>query len=67
MTQQRLGQSEDARKNLGQALALTKESLRQPTKADADDMWYDWIITHNLIREASGLLQLEIQAGGGQK
>jgi serine/threonine protein kinase len=67
MTQQRLGQSEDARKNLGQALALTKERLRQPTKADADDMWYDWIITHNLIREASGLLQLEIQAGGGQK
>jgi tetratricopeptide (TPR) repeat protein len=67
MAQQRLGQSDDARKNLAQALVLAKERLPQPGKSAADDMWNDWIIAHHLLGEARELVQPEVQAGGGQK
>jgi hypothetical protein len=63
MAQQRLGQSEDARKTLGQAVTLAKTRLPQPSKGAADEIWNDWIIAHHLIGEANELVQPEIQAG----
>jgi serine/threonine protein kinase len=57
MAQQRLGQTEDARKTLTDALALAKAQLPEPTKTELDGIWHDWIIAHELTHQATELIQ----------
>jgi tetratricopeptide (TPR) repeat protein len=67
MAQQRLGQTEEARKTLAQALVLAKARLPQPSKGAPDDLWNDWITARTLLREATELIQPELQNGAGAK
>jgi serine/threonine protein kinase len=67
MAQQRLGRTNEAKKTLEQGVVLAKARLPQPSKGGADDMWNDWIVTRALLREASDMIQPELQNGTGTK
>ena len=57
MGRHRMGQTEDARANLGRALDIIETKLPKLESGDIGVRWHDWILAHVLLREATELIQ----------